>query len=135
MWCIVLSKMDYFASIFMLKNNRTCHSYHALVCVSSLNQGFNQVEYVGYGPTESYLINITPRLSVVIRQYQRVPCTLFKAARKWCSHYGCREVKVANSADCFIVQSHVPLASGVRNDRRLQTESSHGMANQQHPNS
>ena len=29
------------------------------------------------------------------------------------SHYGCREVKVVNSADCFTVQSHTPFSMNV----------------------
>ena len=78
-----------------------------------LNQGFNQVEYVGYGPTESYLdkhhATAFGRYKTT-RESNHVP---YLKPQENGSHYGCREVKVANSADCFTVQSHTPFSMNV----------------------
>ena len=78
-----------------------------------LNQGFNQVEYVGYGPTESYL---DKHHATAFGRYKTTPESNhvpYLKPQENGSHYGCREVKVANSADCFTVQSHTPFSMNV----------------------
>ena len=78
-----------------------------------LNQGFNQVEYVGYGPTESYL---DKHHATAFGCYKTTPESNhvpYLKPQENGSHYGCREVKVANSADCFTVQSHTPFSMNV----------------------
>ena len=78
-----------------------------------LNQGFNQVEYVGYGPTESYL---DKHHATAFCRYKTTPESNhvpYLKPQENGSHYGCREVKVANSSDCFTVQSHVPFSMNV----------------------
>ena len=78
-----------------------------------LNQGFNQVEYVGYGPTESYL---DKHHATALGRYKTTPeinHVPYLKPQENGSHYGCTEVKVANSADCFIVQSHTPFSMNV----------------------
>lgn len=79
----------------------------------SLNQGFNQVEYVGYGPTESYL---DKHHATAFGRYKTTPennHVPYLKPQENGSHYGCREVKVANSANCFTVQSHAPFSMNV----------------------
>ncbi|MDU6150251.1 MAG: glycoside hydrolase family 2 TIM barrel-domain containing protein, partial [Haemophilus parainfluenzae] len=78
-----------------------------------LNQGFNQVEYVGYGPTESYL---DKHHATAFGRYKTTPESNhvpYLKPQENGSHYGCREVKVANSSDCFTVQSHTPFSMNV----------------------
>ncbi|MED9963603.1 MAG: beta-galactosidase domain 4-containing protein, partial [Haemophilus parainfluenzae] len=78
-----------------------------------LNQGFNQVEYVGYGPTESYL---DKHHATAFGRYKTTPESnhvSYLKPQENGSHYGCREVKVANSSDCFTVQSHTPFSMNV----------------------
>lgn len=78
-----------------------------------LNQGFNQVEYVGYGPTESYL---DKHHATALGRYKTTPESnhvLYLKPQENGSHYGCTEVKVANSSDCFSVQSHTPFSMNV----------------------
>ena len=78
-----------------------------------LNQGFNQVEYVGYGPTESYL---DKHHATALGRYKTTPESNhvpYLKPQENGSHYGCREVKVVNSADCFTVQSHTPFSMNV----------------------
>ena len=78
-----------------------------------LNQGFNQVEYVGYGPTESYL---DKRHATAFGRYKTTPESNnvpYLKPQENGSHYGCTEVKVANSSDCFSVQSHTPFSMNV----------------------
>ena len=70
-----------------------------------LNQGFNQVEYVGYGPTESYL---DKHHATALGRYKTTPESNhvpYLKPQENGSHYGCTEVKVANSSDYFTVQS------------------------------
>ena len=78
-----------------------------------LNQGFNQVEYVGYGPTESYL---DKHHATALGRYKTTPESNhvpYLKPQENGSHYGCTEVKVANSSDCFTVQSHTPFSMNV----------------------
>ena len=78
-----------------------------------LNQGFNQVEYVGYGPTESYL---DKHYATALGHYKTTPESNhvpYLKPQENGSHYGCREVKVANSADYFTVQSDMPFSMNV----------------------
>ena len=78
-----------------------------------LNQGFNQVEYVGYGPTESYL---DKHHATAFGCYKTTPESNhvpYLKPQENGSHYGCTEVKVANSSDCFTVQSHTPFSMNV----------------------
>ena len=78
-----------------------------------LNQGFNQVEYVGYGPTESYL---DKHHATALGRYKTTPESNhvpYLKPQENGSHYGCTEVKVANSSDCFSVQSHTPFSMNV----------------------
>ena len=78
-----------------------------------LNQGFNQVEYVGYGPTESYL---DKHHATAFGRYKTTPESNhvpYLKPQENGSHYACREVKVANSADCFTVQSRTPFSMNV----------------------
>ena len=78
-----------------------------------LNQGFNQVEYVGYGPTESYL---DKHHATALGRYKTTPESNhvpYLKPQENGSHYGCTEVKVANSSDCFTVQSHAPFSMNV----------------------
>lgn len=78
-----------------------------------LNQGFNQLEYVGYGPTESYL---DKHHATAFGRYKTTPESNhvpYLKPQENGSHYGCREVKVVNSADCFTVQSHTPFSMNV----------------------
>ena len=78
-----------------------------------LNQGFNQVEYVGYGPTESYL---DKHHATAFGRYKTTPESNhvpYLKPQENGSHYGCTEVKVANSSDCFTVQSHTPFSMNV----------------------
>ena len=78
-----------------------------------LNQGFNQVEYVGYGPTESYL---DKHHATAFGRYKTTPESNhvpYLKPQENGSHYGCRELKVANSSDCFTVQSHTPFSMNV----------------------
>ena len=78
-----------------------------------LNQGFNQVEYVGYGPTESYL---DKHHATAFGRYKATPESNhvpYLKPQENGSHYGCRELKVANSSDCFTVQSHTPFNMNV----------------------
>ena len=78
-----------------------------------LNQGFNQVQYVGYGPTESYL---DKHYATALGHYKTTPESNhvpYLKPQENGSHYGCREVKVANSADYFTVQSDMPFSMNV----------------------
>ena len=78
-----------------------------------LNQGFNQVEYVGYGPTESYL---DKHHATALGRYKTTPESNhvpYLKPQENGSHYGCTEVKVANLSDCFTVQSHAPFSMNV----------------------
>lgn len=78
-----------------------------------LNQEFNQVEYVGYGPTESYL---DKHHTTAFGRYKTTPESNhvpYLKPQENGSHYGCHEVKVANSSDCFTVQSHTPFNMNV----------------------
>ena len=78
-----------------------------------LNQGFNQVEYVGYGPTESYL---DKHHATALGRYKTTPESNhvpYLKPQENGSRYGCTEVKVANSSDCFTVQSHTPFSMNV----------------------
>lgn len=78
-----------------------------------LNQGFNQVQYVGYGPTESYL---DKHHATAFGRYKTTPESNhvpYLKPQENGSHYGCREVKVVNSADCFTVQSHTLFSMNV----------------------
>ncbi|MBS6670096.1 MAG: DUF4981 domain-containing protein [Haemophilus parainfluenzae] len=78
-----------------------------------LNQGFNQVEYVGYGPTESYL---DKHHATALGRYKTTPESNhvpYLKPQENGSHYGCLDVKVANSSDCFTVQSHTPFSMNV----------------------
>ncbi|MBF1200262.1 MAG: DUF4981 domain-containing protein, partial [Haemophilus parainfluenzae] len=78
-----------------------------------LNQGFNQVEYVGYGPTESYL---DKHHATALGRYKTTPESNhvpYLKPQENGSHYGCTEVKVVNSSDCFTVQSHTPFSMNV----------------------
>ena len=78
-----------------------------------LNQGFNQVEYVGYGPTESYL---DKHHAMALGRYKTTPESNhvpYLKPQENGSHYGCTEVKVANSSDCFTVQSHTPFSMNI----------------------
>ena len=78
-----------------------------------LNQGFNQVEYVGYGPTESYL---DKHHATALGRYKTTPESNhvpYLKPQENGSHYGCLDVKVANSSDCFTVQSHAPFSMNV----------------------
>ena len=78
-----------------------------------LNQGFNQVEYVGYGPTESYL---DKHHATALGRYKTTPESNhvpYLKPQENGSHYGCTEVKVVNSADCFTVQSHTTFSMNV----------------------
>ena len=78
-----------------------------------LNQGFNQVEYVGYGPTESYL---DKHHATAFGRYKTTPESNhvpYLKPQENGSHYGCHEVKVANSADYFTVQSDMPFSMNV----------------------
>ena len=78
-----------------------------------LNQGFNQVEYIGYGPTESYL---DKHHATAFGRYKTTPESnhvSYLKPQENGSHYGCREVKVANSSDCFTVQSYTPFSMNV----------------------
>ena len=78
-----------------------------------LNQGFNQVEYVGYGPTESYL---DKHHATAFGRYKTTPESNhvpYLKPQENGSHYGCREVNVANSSDCFTVQSYTPFSMNI----------------------
>ena len=78
-----------------------------------LNQGFNQVEYVGYGPTESYL---DKHHATAFGRYKTRPESNhvpYLKPQENGSHYGCREVTVAHSSDCFTVQSDMPFSMNV----------------------
>ena len=78
-----------------------------------LNQGFNQVEYVGYGPTESYL---DKHHATAFGCYKTTPESNhvpYLKPQENGSHYGCLDVKVTNSSDCFTVQSHTPFSMNV----------------------
>lgn len=78
-----------------------------------LNQGFNQVEYVGYGPTESYL---DKHHATALGRYKTTPESNhvpYLKPQENGSHYGCLDIKVANSSDCFSVQSHTPFSMNI----------------------
>ena len=78
-----------------------------------LNQGFNQVEYVGYGSTESYL---DKHHATAFGCYKTTPESNhvpYLKPQENGSHYGCLDVKVTNSSDCFTVQSHTPFSMNV----------------------
>ncbi|WP_049384497.1 glycoside hydrolase family 2 TIM barrel-domain containing protein [Haemophilus parainfluenzae] len=78
-----------------------------------LNQAFNKVDYIGYGPTESYLDKYH---TTAFGRYKTTPESNhvpYLKPQENGSHYGCREVKVVNSADCFTVQSHTPFSMNV----------------------
>lgn len=78
-----------------------------------LNQGFNQVQYVGYGPTESYL---DKHHATAFGRYKTTPESnhvSYLKPQENGSHYACREVKVAHSSDCFTVQSDMSFSMNV----------------------
>ena len=71
------------------------------------------MEYVGYGPTESYL---DKHHATTFGRYKTTPESNhvpYLKPQENGSHYDCREVKVANSANCFTVQSHTPFSMNV----------------------
>ena len=78
-----------------------------------LNQAFNKVDYIGYGPIESYL---DKHHATAFGRYKTTPESNhvpYLKPQENGSHYGCREVKVANSSDCFTVQSHTLFSMNV----------------------
>ena len=78
-----------------------------------LNQGFNQVEYVGYGPTESYL---DKHHATTFGRYKTTPESNhvpYLKPQENGSHYGCRDLKVANLSDCFTVQSDMSFSMNI----------------------